>query len=105
MDDERNIQREEHARQYLRSKWFRVCSWSSAALVAAFFLIRNHRVWYLYPAAALSFAAMVPVLRVIRYNDRIDFQSQRDRRFLLFVALYVSLIVVGAFLFVYFAKR
>jgi len=105
LDSERSTQNNEHARQYLRSKGFRICSWSSAALVAAFFLVPNHRVWFLYAAVALSFAAMLPVLRVIPNNRTFDFHNQRDRRFLLAVALYVGLIIVGAFLVAYFAKH
>jgi len=105
MADERSIENNKQARQYLRSTGFRICSWSSVALIAAFFLVPNHRVWFLYAAAALSVAAMLPVLRVIPYNHSLDVRSQRDRRFLLSVAVYVGLIVVGALVVAYFARR
>src|SRR5262249_5625733 len=105
MADERSIENNKQARQYLRSKGFRICSWASVALIAAFFLVPNHRVWFLYAAAALSVAAMVPALRVIPYNRSLDVRSQRDRRFLLSVAVYVGLVVVGALVAAYFARR
>jgi hypothetical protein len=79
MADERSVENDKQARQYLRSKGFRICSWSSAALIAVFFLVPNHRVWLLYAAVALSVAAILPVLRVIPYNRSLDVLSKANR--------------------------
>ena len=105
MSDERGIENGKQARQYLRSKGFRICSWLSVALVAAFFLVPHHSIWFLCAAVALYVAAMLPVLRLAPYNRSLDVHNQRHRRYLLFVAVYVAVIVIGAFVVTYFATR
>lgn len=48
---------------------------------------------------------MLPVLRVVPYSHRLNIHDQRDKRFLLFVTVYVALILAGACLVVYFGRR
>lgn len=105
MTDDRSIENNKRARQYLHSNIFRIGSWSGAVLVAASFLVHSHRVWLLYAAAAVSFAAVLPVLRGVPYNHSLDIHDRRDKRFLLFVTAYVALILVGACLVAYFGSR
>ena len=100
-----NTENDNRVRDYLRSTIFRVCSWSSAALLAASFFVSSRRPWLLYAAAAVSFYAMLPVLRVIPYSQRIDIHNQRDRRSLLFVGVFLALILIGGCLVVYFRSR
>ncbi|HZQ20842.1 MAG TPA: hypothetical protein VFA90_19290 [Terriglobales bacterium] len=78
MADDRNIDR------YLRSKVFRTCSWLSAAFIVTFFLAPSHRVWFIYAAAAVSFCAMLPILRVVPYSqNRYDISFRPDRQSLI----------------------
>jgi len=105
MPDERSVENDRQARQYLRSNVFRTCSWLSAALLLATFVSRSHRIWFICAAAALSFGAMLPILRIVPYGRSLDIRNQRDRRFLLFVGIYVALILVGACLVGYFIRE
>ena len=105
MAEDRSIENDKRARQYLRSNAYRICSWSSLALVAASFLVRNHRIWFIYAVAAVWFGATLPVLRLVPYSRRLDIHNRRDKRFLFFVAVYVVLTLLGACLFVYFGSR
>jgi 4-hydroxybenzoate polyprenyltransferase len=105
MPDDRSIENDSRARQYLRSTVFRTCSWLSAGLIVAAFVARSHRIWFIYAAAVLSFCAMLPILRIVPYSRRLDIPNQRDRRFLLFVGIYVALILVGACLVAHFGNR
>ena len=105
MPGDNNTENDNRVRDYLRSTIFRICSWSSAALLAASFFVSSRRPWLLYAAAAVSFYAMLPVLRVVPYSQRIDIHNQRDRRSLLFVGVYLALILAAAYLFVYFGRR
>lgn len=76
----------------------------SLFIVASFFA-PNYRGWFIYAASAISFGAMLPVLRVVPYSHRLDIHNQRDKRFLLFVGVYLALILVGAYLVAYFGSR
>jgi hypothetical protein len=105
MADDRNIENDKRARQYLRSNVFRICSWSSAAFLAVSFLVPTHRVWFIYAAAAVAFGGILPVLRVVPYRHSLDIHNRRDKRFLLFVGVYAALILVVACLVVYFVSR
>lgn len=105
LPDDHSSENDNRVRDYLRSNGFRICSWSSAALLAASFFVSNRRPWLLYAAAAVSFYAMLPVLRVVPYSHRLNIHDQRDKRFLLFVTVYVALILAGACLVVYFGRR
>ena len=105
MTDDRRTENDKRARQYLRSNIFRICSWSGLALVVASFLVHSHRIWFVYAAAAVSFGAALPVLRVVPYGRSLDIHNRRDKRFLLFVSAYVALILVGACLVAYFGSR
>jgi hypothetical protein len=105
MAEDRNIANDNRARQYLRSNLFRICSWSSVAFLPVSFLLPSRRVWFIYAAAAVAFGAMLPVLRVVPYSHRLDIQNRRDKRFLVFVGVYVALILVVACLVVYFGSR
>ena len=103
--DDRSIENDKPARQYLRSYIFRICSWSGVALVAAFFLVPSYRIWFISAAAAVSLGAALPVLRVVPYHRRLDIHNRWDKRFLLFVSAYVALILVGACMVAYFGSR
>src|SRR5262249_41626638 len=105
MANDRNIENDRRSRQYLRSNLFRICSWSSAGFVGISFLVPSHRMWFIYIAAAVSFGAMLPVLRVVPYSHRLDIHNRRDKRFLVFVGIYVALTLVVACLVVYFSSR
>jgi hypothetical protein len=105
MADDRSVENDKRVRQYLRSNIFRICSWSGLALVAASFFVPSHRIWFIYAAAAVSFGAALPVLRVVPYNRRLDIHNRWDKRFLLFVIAYVVLILLGACLVAYFGSR
>jgi len=105
MADDRNIENDKRARQYLRSNAFRICSWSSAAFVVISFLVPSHHVWLIYAAAAIAFGGILPVLIVVPYIHRLEIQNRRDRRFLFFVGVYVTIILVVACMVVYFGSR
>jgi hypothetical protein len=89
----------------LRSNVFRISSSLSAALLAASFLAPSHRIWFICAATVVSLAAMLPALRAFPYSHRLDIHNRRDRRFLLFVALYIGLVLVGASVAAYFGTR
>jgi hypothetical protein len=105
MAEDRSVENNKRARQYLRSNVYRICSWSSLILVVASFLVPSHRIWFIYVAAAVWFSATLPVLRVVPYSHRLDIHNRRDKRFLLFVSVYILLTLVGAGLFVYLETR
>jgi hypothetical protein len=73
--------------------------------LAVSFLVPTHRVWFIYAAAAVAFGGILPVLRVVPYRHSLDIHNRRDKRFLLFVGVYVALILVVACLVVYFVSR
>jgi membrane protein YdbS with pleckstrin-like domain len=105
MAEDRGIENNKRARQYLRSNVYRICSWSSVVLIAASFLVPSHRNWFIYAGAAVWFGGMLPVLRIVPYRRRLDIHNRQDKRFLLFVSVYVALGLLGACLVVYFGSR
>ena len=105
MAEDRSLEKTKRARQYLRSNVYRICSWSSLALVIASFLVRDHRIWFIYAAGALWFGATLPALRLVPYGHRFDIHNRRDKRVLLLVGVYVALTLLGACLAVYFGSR
>ena len=105
MADDRNIENDKRARQYLRWNVFRICSWSSAAFLAVSFVVPSHRVWFIYAAAAVAFGGILPVLGVVPYSHSLHIHKRRDKRFLLFVGAYVAVILVVACLVAYLGSR
>jgi Na+/H+ antiporter NhaD/arsenite permease-like protein len=92
-------------RSYLRSKRLVVLSWAITALLIASFVFQQYSSRLLYAAAALSFLAMLPLLGKVR-NRRIDFQSQADRRYLVFVVILVGGVILFSILYtMYQVKR
>lgn len=105
MAEDRIIENNKLARQYLRSNVYRICSWSSLVLIAASFFVPSHRDWLIYAGAAVWFGATLPVLRVVPYRRKLDIHNRQDKRLLLFVSVYVGLTLLGACLVVYFGSR
>ena len=105
MPGDRDVVNGTQTRQYLRSSVYRICAWSSLALVVASFLVPGHRVLFIFGSAAVWFGATLPVLRLVPYGRRLDIHNQQDKRFLFFVCVYVALTLVAACLVVYFGSR
>lgn len=94
---EEGLVQKEQIRSYFRSLPFRICSWVNIALLGLFFWTRQN--WFLYAAVIISIFAMLPALRRVGYSQRIDLQKPHDRRYLIWVFLYVLVIVFGAYLY------
>ncbi len=96
MIHQEEAERKQYIRNYVRSTQFWILSWLCAAMAIGSFFVSSYRSWLLYAAAAISVAAMWPILRVVPYGRNIDLQQKRDRKALLFVFLYVAAIILSA---------
>jgi hypothetical protein len=96
MAEERSIENGKRARQFMRSSVFRICSWLSLVLAFASLLVHSHRIWFSFAAAVVWFGAALPVLIAVPYRRRLDIHNPRDRQFLLFAAVYLALVLLGA---------
>jgi O-antigen ligase len=96
MIHQEEAERKQYIRKYVRSTQFRILSWLCAAMAIGSFFVHSYRLWLLYAAAAISFAAAWPILRLVPYRRTIDLQQKRDKKALAFVFLYVAAIVLSA---------
>lgn len=94
---------DERIHAYLRSWQFRVLSWASAALLLAWLILPHKGVALLYGAAILSIVSMLPALRYAR-NRKIDFRNRADRKFVLFVAVFLVAFLIFTYVYIQYAR-
>jgi dolichol kinase len=105
-DDGLSMKDKEELRSYLHSKRFRILSWGCTALLIASFVFPLYRLRWLYAAAALSFLAMVPLVRISKLRNRtLDLRTKRDKRYVLFVAIYVGGVILFAVLYTIYTVK
>lgn len=93
------VARKEYLRKYLRSTHFRILCWLSAGLTIISIFVSSYRLWLLYAACGISFAAMWPALRILPYRRKIDLRQKNEQKALLIVVLYVAAIILGAIIY------
>ncbi len=98
MTQQNEWERKHYLRQYFRSPYVQILSWLCLGLILGSFFVSAYRVWFLFAAAAVSFMAMVPVLRTIPSRN-IDIENKNERRTLLILSIYIAALIIGALIY------
>lgn len=93
------------AQEYVRSWQVQILAWLGLALIVTGLSVSTHRLWFLCGGSVLCFVAMLPVLRAISYNRNLDFNNQSDKRFVKFVVVFITAVLIGAVLCVLYARH